>query len=193
MMLRPLSVDEIWKGVTKSATGVSPAISRSREGIGWVTARLDAWCAEGKDVANERTTDARPQAATRSDALIATPTSPRFIDRAKDSPVPLFRFVRQAIPPWLTNSLPSGETEAARGDQSHWQEGARSGHRLPASLFGLARQRGSAPLSAEHRATRRSRQSAPGWRLPRRGLPGARPAGCGPATADRRRRGAEEA
>src|SRR2546430_14925824 len=98
MMLRAVSVDEIWKGVAKSATGVGPALSRSRAGIGWVMVRLDAWRTDGKDVATERTPDAWPQAATRSDALIATPTSTRFIDRAKDSPVPLFRFVRQAIP-----------------------------------------------------------------------------------------------
>src|SRR5256885_16897323 len=88
MMLRPLSVDEIWKGVTKSATGVSPALSRSREGIGWVMVRLDAWRTEGKGVATERTPDARPQAA-RMSTPIATPASTRFIDRAKDSSVQL--------------------------------------------------------------------------------------------------------
>src|SRR5436853_5875442 len=98
MMLRPLSVDDRWKGVTNSATGVSPAISRSREGIGWVTVRLDAWRTDGKGVVEGRCPVARPQAATMSDALIATPTSTRFIGRAKDSPVSIFRFARQAIP-----------------------------------------------------------------------------------------------
>src|SRR5437870_2037753 len=90
MMLRPLSVDEIWKGVTNSATGMSPAISRSREGIGCVTVRLDAWRTDGKVGAVETTPVARPQPATMSDPLIATPTSTRFIGRAKDSPVSLF-------------------------------------------------------------------------------------------------------
>src|SRR5438105_5886499 len=104
-MLRPLSVDDRWKGVTNSATGVSPAISRSREGIGWVTVRLDAWRTDAKVGAVETTPVARPQPATMSDPLIATPTSTRFIDRAKDSSGQLFALCKKpksnVVLPWL--------------------------------------------------------------------------------------------
>src|SRR5207244_128661 len=85
-MVRPPSVAGISKGVTRSATLVSPAATKSCVGSGWVTVKLDAGRIDGRPVAVDLAPVARPQAATRSDALIATPTSTRFIDRAKDSP-----------------------------------------------------------------------------------------------------------
>ena len=97
-MVRPASVAGISKKVTRSTSLVNPAATKSCVGSGWVTVKLDAGRIDGRPVAVDLAPVARPQAATRSDALIATPTSTRFIDRAKDSPVPLFRFVRQAIP-----------------------------------------------------------------------------------------------
>src|SRR6202011_473421 len=86
MMLRPLSVDEIWKGVTRSATGVSPATSRSRGGIGCVTTSAEAVWTDGIAVGASDVPDTRPQAARMSDPPIATPALTRFIRSPQVSP-----------------------------------------------------------------------------------------------------------
>src|SRR5438552_6090487 len=104
VMVRPASVAGISKKVTRSTSLVNPAATKSCVGSGWVTVKLDAGRIDGRPVAVDLAPVARPQAATRSDALIATPTSTRFIDRAKDSPVPLFQ-VCEAGDPTLVDEL----------------------------------------------------------------------------------------
>src|SRR5438128_11233149 len=91
-MARPASVSEMSKDVTRSATLVNPAAARSSVGGGWVTVKLDAGRSDDKGVAVDSAPVARPQAATRSDPLIAKPTRTRFIGPAKHSRVPLFSF-----------------------------------------------------------------------------------------------------
>src|ERR1700674_747690 len=78
-MVRLLSVDEAWNGVTRSATPVSPAAWRSRAGIGCETINAEATCSGGNAVGACAAPAPRPQAARTSDPPIATPALTRFI------------------------------------------------------------------------------------------------------------------
>src|SRR2546423_4584125 len=80
-MVRPLSVEESCSGVTRSATAVRLAASRSQAGMGCETISAEATCTDGRDVGACPAPVFRPQAASSSDPPSASQTMARR-DRA---------------------------------------------------------------------------------------------------------------
>src|SRR2546430_4010051 len=76
-MVRPLSVEESCSGVTRSATAVRPAASRSHAGIGCETISAEATCTDRNAVGACPAAVFRPHAATSSDPPRASPTMAR--------------------------------------------------------------------------------------------------------------------
>src|SRR5256885_12642342 len=76
-MVRPLSVEESCSGVTRSATAVRLAASRSQARMGCETISAEATCTDGRDVGACPAPVFRPQAASSSDPPSASPTMAR--------------------------------------------------------------------------------------------------------------------
>src|ERR1700737_2684884 len=114
-MVRPLSVEDSWRGVTRSATLVRPATSRSRAGSGCATTRAEAGGSNGNAVAGGAVPAPRPQAA-RTSTLIALPAMTRFILSPPVSTYPALNCVPPC--PFLvrTKQMCGIRAEMAQGD-----------------------------------------------------------------------------
>src|SRR6266576_4905652 len=77
-MVRPLSVEESCSGVTRSATAVRLAASRSQAGMGCETISAEATCTDGRDVGACPAPVFRPQPASSRDPPSASQTMARL-------------------------------------------------------------------------------------------------------------------